>query len=227
MSLKNVLKKIKLVFVSRLLGRRFDSRAYWQRRYQTQGTSGGGSYGKLAEFKARVLNDFVREKGIETVLEFGCGDGNQLLLADYPRYTGLDVSRKAIRLCREKFPDDPARMFELYDPFAFDPAGHRADLTLSLDVIYHLVEDDVFEQHMRHLFACARRFVIIYSSDIDEPQTDAHVRRRKFSRWIETHAREWSLLARIENPYPLEKFPTCVSRSDFFIYEPDKSKTTD
>jgi hypothetical protein len=41
----------------------------------------------------------------------------------------------------------------------------RFDLELSLDVIYHLVEDEVFDAYMRSLFAHAGRFVVIYSSN--------------------------------------------------------------
>jgi hypothetical protein len=35
--------------------------------------------------------------------------------------------------------------------------GERADLAISLDVIYHLVEDRVFEDHMRTLGGSAHR----------------------------------------------------------------------
>lgn len=37
-------------------------------------------------------NDFVRARGIDSVIEFGCGDGAQLALAEYPAYGGIDVS---------------------------------------------------------------------------------------------------------------------------------------
>lgn len=57
---------------------------YWESRYATGGTSGPGSSGKLAEFKAEVLNSFVRRDNVLSVIEFGCGDGNQLSLASYP-----------------------------------------------------------------------------------------------------------------------------------------------
>lgn len=43
-----------------------------------------------------------------------------------------------------------------------------ADLSLSLDVIYHLVEDEVFETYINTLFKSARRYVIIYSSNSDD-----------------------------------------------------------
>ena len=51
---------------------------WWERRYSSGGTSGEGSYGRLAEFKAEIVNKFVKENGIDSVVEFGCGDGKQL-----------------------------------------------------------------------------------------------------------------------------------------------------
>ena len=61
--------------------------------------------------------------------------------------------------------------FFLYDGACFtDRAGvFTADLALSLDVIYHLTEDTVFEAYMRHLFAAGSRFVIIYATDREIP----------------------------------------------------------
>ena len=54
---------------------------YWEQRYAQGGNSGVGSCGKFAEFKAELLNRFVAQHGVHTVIEFGCGDGNQLSLA--------------------------------------------------------------------------------------------------------------------------------------------------
>jgi hypothetical protein len=54
------------------------SGSFWENRYRTGGTSGSGSYGRLAEFKAEILNEFVRERGVSSIIEFGCGDGAQL-----------------------------------------------------------------------------------------------------------------------------------------------------
>jgi hypothetical protein len=39
-----------------------------------------------------------------------------------------------------------------------------------MDVIYHLMENAAFENHMHTLFGAARRFVIIYSSDFEDPK---------------------------------------------------------
>jgi len=176
---------------------------YWDRRYARGGTSGAGSYGRLADWKAEVVNDFVRRRQVQSVIEFGCGDGNQLSLAKYPKYIGLDVSKTAIALCKERFQNDATKNFFLYDSLSFvDRHGiFRADLAMSLDVIYHLVEDAIYDVYMSHLFAAAERYVLIYSSDHASDASASHVRHRKFTTWIDERRPNWSLMQKIENPF--------------------------
>jgi cyclopropane fatty-acyl-phospholipid synthase-like methyltransferase len=152
------------------------SAQYWERNYARGGTSGPGSYDTLAQGKAVFLNEFVRTREIGSVIEFGCGDGNQLSLAYYPSYVGLDVSRTAIRWCQQRFAADLAKSFFLYDGTCFtDRTGvFTADVAISLDVIYHLTEDAVFKAYMTHLFAAAAKYVIIYATDEERRGTAPH-----------------------------------------------------
>jgi SAM-dependent methyltransferase len=195
------------------------SRQYWEARYAGEGTSGKGSYGKLAAFKAEVLNGLVAAEGVRRVVEFGCGDGAQLSLAEYPEYVGLDVSPTAVALCARRFAGDPTRSFFAYDPEHFvDTLGlFRADLSLSLDVVYHLVEDAAFERYMRHLFASGERFVVVYSSNTERPALARHVRHRRFTDWVDAHAAGWTLREHIPNRYPLSGRDG--SFADFYVYE--------
>jgi len=191
------------------------SASYWERNYARGGTSGEGSYHALAEAKAAFLNDFVRTRDVKSVLEFGCGDGNQLSLADYPRYVGFDVSRTAIKLCERRFAADPTKSFFLYDGACFtDRAGvFAADLAISLDVIYHLTEDEIFETYLMHLFAAASRFVIIYATNREIPGTAPHVRHRRFTPWVDSHCADWRLLDVTQGPNS-----SGPGRADFFSY---------
>jgi hypothetical protein len=193
------------------------SEQYWEARYAAGGDSGVGSYGKFARFKADVVNAFVAERGVRSVIEFGCGDGNQLALASYPQYLGLDASETAVSACRRRFASDQTKSFALMRHYR----GERADLALSLDVIYHLVEDQVFERYVRTLFAASDRFVIIYSSDTDDTRRDEgpHVRHRKFSRWVRENLPEWRLVERIPNKYPFRGDYREGSFAEFFIFE--------
>jgi hypothetical protein len=191
------------------------SAAYWEQRYAGGGDSGVGSYTKFAGFKAEVLNAFVASNNIDTVIELGCGDGNQLSLANYPRYLGFDVSTTAVDLCLSKFADDKSKSFKLLHQYA----GETADLTISLDVLFHLIEDDRFEEHMRLLFNSAARFVIIYSSDTDvNDHRDSHVKHRNFTKWIQANVSGWSLDRRIANRYPYAGDYKKGSFADFYIY---------
>lgn len=199
------------------------SRGYWESRYATGNTSGIGSYGKWAEFKAVVLNDFVRKHNISSIIEFGCGDGNQLSLASYPSYIGLDVSKTAIKICKKRFRDDKMKSFYQYTPESFEQTRpvYEADLSISLDVIYHLVEDRIFEFYMEHLFSVAKKFVIIYSSDSKSTCLLhlPHVKHRNFSKWIELNLHEWKLFRRIPNKYISECDKLAGTQIDFFIYK--------
>jgi SAM-dependent methyltransferase len=199
------------------------SQKYWESRYAAGGTSGAGSYGRLAEFKAQIVNSFVRDYKISSVIEFGCGDGNQISLANYPAYIGLDVSKTAIKLCKERFGNDVTKSFFLYEPDCFVDGYlvFKAELALSLDVIYHLVEDGTFHLYMNHLFSAANKFVIIYSTDtnINRLFQKPHVRHRNFSEWVKKNLPEWKLLRKIPNECSLEIDNQTQLCADFFIYE--------
>ncbi len=193
-----------------------DSASYWQNRYEKGGSSGPGSSGALAAFKAEVLNDFVAREGVASVLELGCGDGRQLALAKYPRYTGIDISPRALALCRERFAADASKEFRLLANLG----DARAEMTMSLDVIYHLVEDSVFAEHMAALFDRADRYVAIYSSDTDDNRDiqGPHIRHRHFSTWIAANRPDWVLKERIKNRLPYEGDSIGASFADFFFY---------
>jgi len=196
----------------------FNSGKYWEGRYAAGGNSGAGSYNRLAEFKAEILNDFVKKHSINSVIEFGCGDGNQLSLAQYPKYLGFDVSQTAINICKNKYFDDKTKEFRLLDAFS----GEKAELTLSLDVIYHLIEDRVFENYMETLFGASTKFVIIYASNKTSSQLTYHVKHRKFTDWVEFNKKDWNLLKFIPNKYPAQDDngnDPSTSFADFYIFE--------
>jgi hypothetical protein len=198
----------------------FDSGQYWRERYRAGGNSGAGSYGRLADFKAEFVNAFVREHDIASIIEFGCGDGAQLLLADYPTYLGFDVADESIELCRSKFAQDTTKAFRNAATWDYE----TADLTLSLDVIYHLIEDDVFHDYMRRLFASAGRYVIVYSSNHEGDHPAAHVKHRRFTDWIDIYHADFKLVRRLPNRYPLVADDQTESFADFFIFEKQPSR---
>ena len=94
-----------------------------------------------------------------------------------------------------------------------------AELTLALDVIYHLTEDRIFAPFMRTLFSWAAGFVVIYASNVDATTASPHVRHRRFTDHVAATEPDWRLLAHLPNPYPFDAAnPDETSFADFFIY---------
>lgn len=204
----------------------FSSREFWSNRYVDGGNSGAGSYGRLAEFKAAILNDITHTLSIRSAIEFGCGDGNNLSLYNIPNYLGLDVSAEAIRVCREKFPDDERLSFGRVQ----DHMDRRADMTLSLDVIYHLVEQHVFDNYLNQLFGAAKKAVVIYSSCCNFQPTASHVRHRNFLRPIADRFPQWTLQCIVPNLFPAESIEAPepgTTFADFYIYTRADSEFAD
>lgn len=190
--------------------------AYWNKRYKEGGNSGKGSYGFYADIKNDYINRFIKTHGIQSVIEFGCGDGNVLAKAEYPRYIGLDIAKGAIQLCKEQYKGDKTKSFFWYDPDAFvDNHGvFLSDLALSLEVIFHLVEYEVFDAYMRNLFAASSKYVIILSSDDPNARiTGPHVVHRKFTDWIATNRPDFKQIDYLEHPEQEINF------SNFYAFE--------
>jgi SAM-dependent methyltransferase len=185
---------------------------YWEKNYADGLTSGGGSYGKYAEFKAKIINDFVKEKKIESIIDFGCGDGNQAALLKVNDYIGLDISQSVINQDTEKFRGNKRMRFFKYNRFDGDELLFKADLGLSLDVLYHLVEQDVFEGYISDLFSASEKYVMIYSTNRKNKLNEtihAYSKNRVFMDYIPDN---WNLIKVVRNIYP--KNP-----ADFYIFK--------
>ena len=123
---------------------------FWDNRYKNKGNSGKGSYGLLANFKAEIINNFINENNIYNVIEFGCGDGNQCSLFKIDNYLGLDISPYIINYCNNKFENNSKYNFKIYNNDYLN--SEKYELSLSLDVIYHILDDNEYKKYMEDLF---------------------------------------------------------------------------
>jgi len=169
--------------IKKILGLPLDYKEYWDERYKAGFTSGAGSYGDLAAFKADTINTFIEENSVKSVIEFGCGDGNQLKLMHYPKYLGLDIASSAVEKCRQSFSGDDSKSFRLYSPQFFSNNGLiQANLVVCLDVLYHIIPENEYIKTLDDIFSCSDNSVILYT-DVDMFKTNtyqegAHVRHR-------------------------------------------------
>lgn len=112
--------------------------------------------------------------------------GNRLLIGLFSGKFILQKCRNIFfpgKLCKDIFKDDSTKQFFLYDEKSIENnlRSFDAELSLSLDVIYHLVKDEVYGKYMNNLFSCSTNYVIIYAWDLEEGKK-YHVRHRNFSK---------------------------------------------
>lgn len=206
--------------ISRLLGKRtpeFHASQYWEERYSAGGSSGDGSTGRLAEFKSEYLNAKISEIGARSIIEFGCGDGEQLEMLKIERYTGLDVAASAVDRCSKKFAHDTTKSFFLYDSSAFcDRTGiFLSDISMSIDVTYHIVDEAVLRRYYEHLFRSGQKAVILYTTDFDRNEA-SHIRHRRPGPFLQRFSADFTLAETVPNKYPGSGHQE--SDATFFLY---------
>ncbi len=191
------------------------SSRYWELRYGLGEDSGDGSYGEEANYKRTFINGLLTRRSVASVIDFGCGDGNQLEGLQVDRYRGLDVSPTAVGRCAARYAHRQDWSFATLDTYG----GESAEAALSLDVLYHLVEEQIFATYLDRLFGAATRLVVIYASNSDSSGAafGRHVRHRAFIRWVADHAPEFRLIESPDRPDHLpRRGPHAAS---FWVYE--------
>jgi hypothetical protein len=146
---------------------------YWDARYAGGGNSGDGSYGKELAAKIQLLCGLPN---IQAIAEVGCGDFNlsKNLLAVYPwaKYTGQDISRVAIRLNQQKYPDQSfVNTLEELPP---------ADLLLCIDVLFHVLDEAELTRLLTYLRDHFTHYLAITAYERDEDIGAPHLKVRKF-----------------------------------------------
>lgn len=195
----------------------FDYINLWERNYNEGKDSGSGSYGILAEFKSEIINNFVKQHELKNVIEFGCGDGNQLKYMNYKNYLGLDVSKSAIKLCSSIFRDDHAKSFFLYDPkFFYNNGFLKSELVICLDVLYHIIPEVDFKKTLQDIFSCSSKFIILYTDTESYKnfyyQPDTHIYHRNIFDYLSIFT-EFRIIELIEQRYKK------LSSANFLILE--------
>ena len=181
---------------------------YWERRYRDGRTSGAGSEGDEGTYKARYVSEFMAANNVQSVVDWGCGDGQVLAKIKFPRgtlYTGVDVSQTIVAHMRKAFPQH--RFITPNDDHNWEDAYR---MSMSMDVLFHLPDDADYFEYLDHLFNSATRHVVIYSTNTPNGRTARHVFRRKFTDDIAERFLDWEL--KTAEP------PLRAGLASFFVY---------
>lgn len=190
----------------------FDAAAYWDRRYRDGRTSGAGSEGADAAYKAAYLSKFIADHDVKTIVDWGCGDGQVLELVEFPaqtQYLGVDISPTIVMRMRAKNLG-PRCLFHTVDSFA-NGTRTQLELALSFDVLFHFPDDTEYDAYLEQLFSSATRYVLIYSTDVDDDPPARHVRHREVTRDIRSRYPHWTLTS--------AERPLRPGVASFFLYE--------
>lgn len=184
----------------------FNLKDYWENRYKTRTKkakgygSGAGSEGDENNYKTAFVNNFIKENNIKTVVDYGCGAGNFTLnLTGFEKYQGYDISESCIAFCKSRFRD-----MKIWFTSILSEVDTTAELSLSIDVLFHQVNDEDYFNYLKNLFR--HKYVIIYSHDTDENKViNEHVLFRKISDTIAKEYPHYRLIKAIYG-YDSKKF---------------------
>lgn len=183
-------KIIRELFRSKITKNFTDSAKYWEERYYYGGNSGKGSYFQQAAEKANYLNSKIKKYNIDTIVDIGCGDGNNLKLFKTRNYYGFDVSKTIIDSNKKLYRHDQNKKFILIDNYfnkTLLEIRNKEDtkklICVSFDVIGHLVEDTVYQAHLENFSLLNPDYLIIsqLDADIEYDLSVPHIKQRNYS----------------------------------------------
>lgn len=118
------------------------SKIYSDHTWKGRSLSGPGSDAERTVKFRRLLEEFIRQRNIRSVVDLGCGDWSYSQLVDWGQagYTGLDVVPTVIDQNIKQYARAGVS-FLLADPT--DPALPAGDLLIVKEVLQHLPIDDI------------------------------------------------------------------------------------
>jgi len=127
---------------------------YWDRRYSRGGSSGAGSVGKLREWKWERIIYYA--KNIDDVIDVGCGDRSFWYGRSCKNYIGIDSSKVIIDKLKKRKDGQYIYAEELPD---LPPVR----IVLCLDVLFHVMDDGLYERMIQKLKEYSNEWIFIYT----------------------------------------------------------------
>lgn len=109
------------------------------------GGSGGGSSANATKSFRLLLQEFLKENNVKTVVDFGCGDWSSTYLINWEltQYIGLDVVKSVILENKKRYLAKNIDFAEIAGKE--DIVNFSADLLIVKDVLMHWCNEDIVE----------------------------------------------------------------------------------
>jgi len=155
------------------LGKHLSNSLFWNFRYHTCPDlgSGVGSRGDVLMLKRTLLKRLTYGKHENTIVDVGCGDLELMKEMPFKNYLGLDVSKEATELAKQKRPDWEFKTLSINDD-----SIEQKDITMCFDVLIHQSNKNSFESIVKGLDDKANKRIIIgaYNSLPSHSSTITH-----------------------------------------------------
>jgi len=183
---------------------------YWENRYNSGGNSGNGSYGEGLKNKALLLNNLINKYDLKSISDVGCGECTLLpYLQGIRKYYGYDISPTVLSKISKNNQDGFSKEFIL---LTNNTKIVSSDLVLSLEVIFHQVNDDEYLDYMRKLVNSNGEYLLILTMNEGILKTNhiknRHIKYRDISKFMDST--NYSLV---------EKFPFTERTSTYYLYK--------
>lgn len=194
----------------------------WEHLYKNGGNSGRGACNHYGIYKAEIINNFIRQHNLKNIIDFGCGDGNQTSLINIDNYTGIDISDYIIDKTKNKYINDISKQFFTYKELYNITPKPIYDLSISLCVLYHLIDDNIYYNYLNDLYTFSNKYIIIYATDYNDPNihnknNGSSTFHRNFTRDIEKLYPNLELIQYIPQKYTINE--NKPNYTNFYIYK--------
>jgi SAM-dependent methyltransferase len=174
------------------------ARAEFSRIYAENAWGMGSGIGSMPEYTADyadLLQSFMEERGVRSVVDFGCGDWQFSRHLDWKGrdYLGVDVVEDVIERNRRQYGTESIRFELMRDAFALP----GADLLVCKDVLQHL-PNDVIRTYLR-AFKAKYTYMLITNDISYEDHRAAGAPQRPPEANVDIDFGEWHAI-RLEQP---------------------------
>jgi len=157
-------------------------------------------------FKSNIINNFNEKNKIKSIIDYGFyNNSNEIKLINTRNklYIGLDVNKTNIQKCKKIFKNDKTKKFINLDEITNTNNNLRADLVLSFNIIYNLLDEKIYKQYIENIFLMSKKYVIIYS-----PNLNYNIKKINFIEYIFENCHQFNLIEIVKNksPYPFYIF---------------------
>ena len=162
-------------------------------------------YGIFDEFRKNNPKSRLLTKEYVTMMYY-CVIGDPYLAVKGPQ----NLSLQFLKDINNKFQNNSKYNFDVYNKNYVN--NEKYELSLSLDVIYHILDDNEYKKYMEDLFNFSNKYVIIYSNNYSGHKC-GHMYTKIFTKDIKNWFSNYKLKQFIKQKYPEQ------SSADFYIYE--------